>query len=31
MTSSPLRVEAASAPDGGLVETVVGSLLGFFL
>jgi uncharacterized protein YkwD len=31
MTSSPLRVEAASASDGGLVETVVGSLLGFFL
>lgn len=29
--ASPLRVEAASATDGGLVETVVGSLLGFFL
>ncbi|HEX6128107.1 MAG TPA: CAP domain-containing protein [Candidatus Limnocylindria bacterium] len=28
---SPLRVQAASASGGGLVETVVGSLLGFFL
>jgi hypothetical protein len=28
---SPLRVEAASAGGDGLVETVVGSLLGFFL
>jgi hypothetical protein len=28
---SPMRVEAATARDGGLVETVLGSLLGFFL
>lgn len=28
---SPLRVQAASASGGGLVETVLGSLLGFFL
>ena len=28
---SPLRVEAATASEGGLVETVLGSLLGFFL
>ena len=28
---SPMRVEAASAGGDGLVETVVGSLLGFFL
>jgi hypothetical protein len=28
---SPLRIEAATADDGGLVETVLGSLLGFFL
>jgi uncharacterized protein YkwD len=28
---SPLRVEAASASGGSLVETVLGSLLGFFL
>jgi uncharacterized protein YkwD len=28
---SPMRVEAATAGDGGLVETVLGSLLGFFL
>jgi Wiskott-Aldrich syndrome protein len=28
---SPLRVEAATAGGGGLVETVLGSLLGFFL
>jgi hypothetical protein len=29
--ASPLRVEAASGGGEGLVETVVGSLLGFFL
>jgi hypothetical protein len=29
--ASPLRIEAATADDGGLVETVLGSLLGFFL
>ncbi|HEX2193360.1 MAG TPA: CAP domain-containing protein [Candidatus Limnocylindria bacterium] len=29
--ASPMRVEAATAADGGLVETVVGSLLGFVL
>lgn len=28
---SPMRVEAATADDGGLVETFLGSLLGFFL
>jgi uncharacterized protein YkwD len=28
---SPMRVEAATNGDGGLVETVLGSLLGFFL
>jgi uncharacterized protein YkwD len=28
---SPMRVEAATADQGGLVETVLGSLLGFFL
>jgi hypothetical protein len=28
---SPMRVEAAAADGGGLVETVLGSLLGFFL
>jgi hypothetical protein len=28
---NPMRVEAATADDGGLVETVLGSLLGFFL
>ncbi len=31
VTASPMRVEAASAGGGGLVETVVGSVLGFFL
>lgn len=31
VAASPMRVEAASAPQGGLVETVLGSLLGFFL
>lgn len=29
--ASPMRVEAATQSDGGLVETVLGSLLGFFL
>jgi hypothetical protein len=29
--TSPMRVEAATHEDGGLVETVLGSLLGFFL
>ena len=29
--ASPLRIEAAAADEGGLVETVLGSLLGFFL
>jgi hypothetical protein len=28
---SPMRIEAATATNGGLVETVLGSLLGFFL
>jgi hypothetical protein len=28
---STMRVEAAAHTDGGLVETVLGSLLGFFL
>jgi len=31
VAASPMRVEAAAAADGGLVETVLGSLLGFFL
>jgi len=31
VAATPMRVEAATAPDGGLVETVLGSLLGFFL
>lgn len=30
-TASPLRVEAAAAPSNGLFETVLGSVLGFFL
>jgi uncharacterized protein YkwD len=29
--AAPLRIEAATDDDGGLVETVLGSLLGFFL
>jgi uncharacterized protein YkwD len=31
MVANPMRVEAAAAPDRGIFETVIGSLLSFFL
>jgi hypothetical protein len=31
MTANPMRVETAAAPERGIFETVIGSLLSFFL
>jgi hypothetical protein len=31
MVANPMRVETAAAPERGIFETVIGSLLSFFL